>query len=140
MMLRNFYGVDLGTSGLILQAQSREEILADKVIALAFRPNRIKNRDLWDIAWLKQQGIELPLALVPAKINDHHHTVAEFRSQLEARLSALNADPAVRRDFVKEMQRFLPAATVRETVEQESYWDYLTELVRSEGSRAMTVG
>ena len=100
MMLRNFYGVDLGTSGLILQAQSREEILADKVIALAFRPNRIKNRDLWDIAWLKQQGIELPLVLVPAKINDHRHTVAEFRSQLKVRLSALNADPAVRREYL----------------------------------------
>ena len=140
MMLRNVYGVDLGTSGLILQAQSREEILADKIIALAFRPNRIKNRDLWDIAWLKQQGIELPLALVPAKISDHRHTVAEFRFQLKARLSALKADPSVRRDFVKEMQRFLAAATVRETVEQESYWEYLTELVRSEGARAMTVG
>jgi predicted nucleotidyltransferase component of viral defense system len=140
MMLRNVYGVDLGTSGLILQAQSREEILADKIIALAFRPNRIKNRDLWDIAWLKQQGIELPLALVPAKISDHRHTAAEFRSQLEARLSALRADPAIRRDFVKEMQRFLPAATVRETVEQETYWDYLTALVIFEGARAMTVG
>lgn len=140
MMLRNVYGVDLGTSGLILQAQSREEILADKIIALALRPNRIKNRDLWDIAWLKHQGIELPLALVPAKITDHRHTVAEFRSQLEARLSALRADPAIRRDFVKEMQRFLPAATVRETVEKEPYWEYLTDLVRSECARAMTVG
>ena len=140
MMLRNVYGVDLGTSGLILQAQSREEILADKIIALAFRPNRIKNRDLWDIAWLKQQGIELPLALVPAKVSDHRHTVAEFRSQFKGRLSALKADPAVRRDFVKEMQRFLPAATVKETVEQETYWEYLTELLRSEGARAMTVG
>jgi predicted nucleotidyltransferase component of viral defense system len=33
MMLRNLYGIDLGTSGLILQAQSREEILADKRVA-----------------------------------------------------------------------------------------------------------
>ena len=82
----------------------------------------------------------MPLALLPAKINDHRHTVAEFRSQLAARLSALKADPAVRRDFVKEMQRFLPAATVRETVERESYWEYLAELVRSEGAKAMTVG
>jgi predicted nucleotidyltransferase component of viral defense system len=138
MMLRNLYGVDMGTSGLILQAQSREEILADKIIALAFRPNRIKNRDLWDIAWLKQQGVELPLALVPVKIQDHRHTAAEFRSRLKARLSTLRADPAVRRDFVKEMRRFLPAATVRETVEQKPYWDYLTELVNSEGARAMT--
>lgn len=45
MMLRNLYGIDLGTSGLILKAQSREEILADKIIALASRENRIKNRD-----------------------------------------------------------------------------------------------
>lgn len=67
MMLRNLYGVDLGTSGLILQAQSREELLADKVIAIAFRGNRIKNRDLWDIAWLIQQGIEPPVELIPAK-------------------------------------------------------------------------
>ena len=40
MMLRNLQGVDLGTSGLILRAESREEILADKLIALALRPNR----------------------------------------------------------------------------------------------------
>jgi predicted nucleotidyltransferase component of viral defense system len=137
MMLRNFYGVDLGTSGLILQAESREEILADKIIALAFRPNRIKNRDLWDIAWLKQQGIELPPALIPVKVKDHRHTFAEFRSRLQARLSTFTADPSVRRDFVREMQRFLPAATVRETVEQKSYWDYLTGLVGSECARAM---
>jgi len=53
-MLPNLYGVDLSTSGIFLRAQSREEILAEKVIALAFRENRIKNRDLWDIAWLVQ--------------------------------------------------------------------------------------
>jgi len=137
MMLRNPYGVDLGTSGLILQAQSREEILADKIVAFAFRPNRIKNRDVWDIAWLKQQGIELPLTLMPAKIKDHRHTVADFRSRLKVRLSGLSADTAVRRDFVREMQRFLPAATVRETVEKAPYWDYLAELVRSEGVKAI---
>lgn len=137
MMLRNAYGVDMGTSGLILQAQSREEILADKIIALAFRPNRIKNRDLWDIAWLKQQGIELPAALVPVKVQDHHHTVADFRSRLKGRLAALKSDPGIRRDFVREMQRFLPATTARETVEQAAYWEFLTELVQSEGKKVM---
>jgi len=74
MMLRNLYGIDLGTSGLILHAQSREEILADKVIALAFRENRVKNRDLWDIAWLVQQGVALPAHLIPLKIQDHQRT------------------------------------------------------------------
>jgi len=140
MMLRNIYGVDLGTSGLILQVQSLEEILADKIVALAFRLNRIKNRDLWDIGWIKLQGIELPLGLVQAKIQDHHHTAAEFRSQLQGRLATLNSDPTARREFLNEMQRFLPAAIVRDTVEQEAYWAYLTDLVRAEGAKAMRDG
>ena len=70
MLLRNHYGVDMGTSGLIIQAQSKEEILADKVVAFALRPNRIKNCDIWDIGWLKQQNITLPTNLVWKKVTD----------------------------------------------------------------------
>jgi predicted nucleotidyltransferase component of viral defense system len=137
MMLRNLYGIDLGTSGLILQAQSREEILADKIIALAFRENRIKNRDLWDIGWLTQQGIELPARLIPIKIRDHQRENAEFVTVLTGRTASLKTEPATREDFMKEMRRFLPAATVRDTIEKEAYWSYLAELVEDLGKKAM---
>lgn len=137
MMLRNLYGIDLGTSGLILQAQSREEILADKVIALAFRENRIKNRDLWDIAWLTQQGIELPAQLIPLKIRDHQHEDAEFVTLLTERTASLRTQPVMREDFMKEMRRFLPAATIRDTIEKEAYWSYLADLVDDLGKKAM---
>lgn len=136
MMLRNLYGIDLGTSGLILQAQSREEILADKVIALAFRENRLKNRDLWDIAWLVRQGIELPAELIPLKIRDHQREVAEFTALLGGRINALQTEPARRGDFMKELRRFLPAATVRETIEQEQYWTYLTGVLEDLARKA----
>lgn len=129
IMLRNIYGIDLGTSGLILQAESREEILADKVIALAFRPNRLKNRDLWDIAWLHQQGVELPLSLIPVKIADHRRTHAEFRSLLSARAEELVGSESVKREFQKEMMRFLPAALSAQTIEQDDYWHYLVQTV-----------
>ncbi len=137
MMLRNLYGIDLGTSGLILQAQSREEILADKIIALAFRENRIKNRDLWDIAWLTQQGVELQTQLIPIKIRDHQRENAEFVTLLTERTAALQNQPAMREDFMKEMRRFLPAATVRDTIEKEAYWSYLADLVEDLGKKAM---
>lgn len=137
MMLRNLYGIDLGTSGLILQAQSREEILADKIIALAFRENRIKNRDLWDIAWLTQQGIELPTQLIPIKIRDHQRESAEFVTLLTERTAALQTQAIVREDFMKEMRRFLPAATVRDTIEKEAYWSFLADLVEDLGKKAM---
>lgn len=129
MMLRNLYGIDLGTSGLILQAQSREEILADKVIAVAFRENRVKNRDLWDIGWLTQQSVELPAHLIPVKIRDHDREAAAFVASLEARLAALRTQSDVRLEFIKEMRRFLPVAAVRETIEKASYWGYLTEIM-----------
>jgi predicted nucleotidyltransferase component of viral defense system len=137
MMLRTLYGVDMGTSGLILQAQSREEILADKMIALAFRESRIKNRDLWDIAWLRQQGVELPVHLIPLKIDDHRRTRDEFRSLLQSRVGELGTSEALRKDFINEMRRFLPAAVTAQTVEQEPYWQYLIQVIGEETEKAL---
>lgn len=137
MMLRNFYGVDMGTSGLIIRAQSREEILADKLIALAFRPNRIKNRDLWDILWLKQQGIEMPSALIPVKIVDHRREKSEFMELIQARTASVQDDPSVRMAFIDEMRRFLPARIVAETIEKKDFWDFLAGLIQEEGQRAI---
>jgi hypothetical protein len=138
MMLRNLYGIDLGTSGLILHAQSREEILADKIIALAFRENRLKNRDLWDIAWLVRQGVMLPAALIPAKITDHQRGKAEFKSLLRERLGSLKTDPTMREDFLREIQRFLPAATVRETLAQPAWWSYLISVLDDQARMALS--
>ena len=137
MMLRNIYGVDLGTSGLILQAQSREEILVDKIIALALRENRIKNCDLWDIAWLVQQGVELPARLIPLKVRDHQWEEAEFIKLLRGRVQGLKSQLEMRNDFVKEMCRFLPADTIRDTVGTEAYWGYLTQVVEEQAVRAI---
>ena len=137
MMLRNLYGIELGTSGLILQAQSREEILADKLIAIAFRENRIKNRDLWDIGWLVQQGIELPAHLIPVKIRDHKREEAVFIASLESRLAALRSQPDMRGEFMKEMRRFLPVTAVRDIIEHMPYWSYLTDVATDLGRKAV---
>jgi len=137
MMLRNHYGVDMGTSTLIVQAQSREEILADKMVAFAFRANRIKNRDLWDIGWLKQNNVNLPLELIPKKIADHRRTTADFIAIIEERLRQLHNDPEIRTGFIHEMRRFLPPRVVAETVEKASFWDYLADLLHTEGEQVL---
>lgn len=136
MILRNIYGVEMGTSGLILMAESREEILVDKVVALALRKNRIKNRDLWDILWLLQQGIELSQHLIPLKIADHRCGATEFTKLLAERVKSLG-DPVVRNDFLKEMRRFLPAGISRQTVEQPQYWEYLVRAIGELSERAL---
>lgn len=137
MMLRNLQGVDLGTAGLILQAESREEILADKLIALALRPNRVKHRDLWDIAWLKREGVSFPIELLPRKIQAHGKPVDAFQTALEARVNGLRENAGVRDDFVKEMRRFLPANLARQTIETPPFWDYLVETVTAESAMVL---
>ena len=107
------------------------------MIALAFRENRIKNRDLWDIGWLVQQGIELPVKLIPLKVADHQREGAEFFELLRSRVQGLKSQPEMRNDFAKEMRRLLPAATVRDTVEKETYWEYLIQVIDEQATRAI---
>lgn len=129
MMVHNYYGVDMGTSGLILQVESREEILADKMVALALRMGRIKNRDLWDIVWLKQQGMLLSMELLKQKIRDHHHSLFSYMELLTNRRDLLLNDSSARADFENEMKRFLPLSIVKDTIENSAFWEYLLNSV-----------
>lgn len=45
----------------------------------------------------------------------------------------------MRRDFMEEMQRFLPAVMIRETVGSQAYWTYLTQLIEETAARALAV-
>jgi predicted nucleotidyltransferase component of viral defense system len=130
MQLLNPYGVDMGTSGLILQAETREEIYADKIVAFALRPNRIKNRDLWDMVWLRQLGITPQLDLISKKLGDHHCEQNDFLRQFKERSGQLEADPKVVIEFRKEMSRFLPGELVAQTVNEPAFWTFLVGHIR----------
>ncbi|MDI1244671.1 MAG: nucleotidyl transferase AbiEii/AbiGii toxin family protein [Rhodoferax sp.] len=129
MVLLNPYGVEMGTSGLILQAQSREEIFADKLVAFALRPNRLKNRDLWDIAWLHQLQVKPAFELIKNKLHDHHTEAQAYLDAFSKRAASLKNDPAIAKEFRNEMSRFLPNNIVKDTVLSESFWQYLSNLL-----------
>lgn len=135
MMLLNPYGVDMGTSGLIIQAQSREEIYADKLIAFAFRPSRIKYRDLWDIVWLHGQGLKPRLELIPPKIESRHQKIAHFINLFTERLQLLKENTTLAVAFKQEMYRFLPAEQINKTLEQEDLWPFIVYLMDDLGQR-----
>ena len=128
-MLHNYYGVDMGTAGLILQVQSREEILADKYVAFAFR-NRVKNRDLWDILWLQKQGVRLPVSLLPDKVKDHLQQLDGFLAALQKRTQQLKQDERMRKNFIFELRRFLPINLVESTIENPDFWTVVVDNVQ----------
>lgn len=124
-ILLNPYGVDMGTQGLILMAQSLEEIYADKILAFALRRGRIKSRDLWDLLWLKQQAIKPAFELLANKLKDHQCSQIDFLNLAHERAKSLINDVQVKQDFRHEMTRFLPTEIVEKTINNEQFWAYL---------------
>lgn len=129
MVMFNPYGVERGTSGLILSAQSREEIFADKLVAFALRPNQLKNRDLWDIAWLYQQQVKPALELIDLKLKDHRSPTQKYLDAFAQRTHSLSADPTIEKEFRNEMSRFLSNQIVSETIHSDDFWKFLSNLM-----------
>lgn len=130
MLLINPYNVDMGTNGLIIQAQSREEIYSDKLLAFALRPNRIKHRDLWDILWLHQQGIKPRFELIPKKLADRKITEKYFLKLFEQRSKLLKTEESLAIDFKKEMLRFLPSEQINQMLDQNKLWSFIIYLIK----------
>jgi len=125
-VLKNYYGIDSGSQGIILFAESLNEIFADKIIAFALRLNRIKNRDLWDIAWLNEKNITLDEKLLKLKLKDRKITLKYFFIEYERRVSRIKTS---QNDFLKEMARFLAPQVLDGNIKTELWWDYLLNLL-----------
>ena len=123
--LLNHYNIVVPTEGILIPAQSLKETLADKVIALAYRARRIKPRDIWDIVWIKQRGIELSQALVDNKLQAREKCKDDFIKALQIQLARLMQEDEARADFNMEMGRFIPAKIKERTIDNPDYWAYV---------------
>lgn len=123
--LINHYNIVVPTEGILVPVQSLKETLADKFIALAYRARRIKPRDIWDIVWIKQRGIELSQDLVDQKLIARGKQNDNFIEALTIQLTKLMQDDEVRKDFNMEMSRFIPKQIQERTIGNPEYWAYV---------------
>ncbi|RTL51449.1 MAG: nucleotidyl transferase AbiEii/AbiGii toxin family protein [Rhodocyclaceae bacterium] len=114
--LRMNYSVLDGMNRVIVVAETIDEILADKVVALPTSiaklegggliptPTKIRHRDIWDIAWLVEQGAKLDPHMVKAKIEDYG--IQNYEQLLD---HAIQAVPGIASgaEFKAQMQRFI---------------------------------
>ncbi|MBO4508121.1 MAG: nucleotidyl transferase AbiEii/AbiGii toxin family protein [Spirochaetaceae bacterium] len=128
LMIKNRYGVNMGMDGTLLYAESLSEILCDKLIAFARRPNRVKNRDLWDIHWLSQKNVNVNKDLLLQKLNDRRISESDFWQLYKNRLAEIKSG---QKDFLFEMRRFLIPSAFSEQFTSEMWWEYLINLLGS---------
>ena len=127
-MLKNYYGLESGSSGLIVQAESLTEILVDKLIAFANRPNRVKNRDLWDIFWLSRQNVASDKDLLNKKLSDRKITQDQFVQKYTNRLAEIKDGQQA---FLFEMKRFLVPSAFDNTFTSTLWWEQLLNLLKT---------
>ena len=120
--LRMNYSVLEGQRPTIVNTETIDEVLADKVVALptsiskfqdgeqVLTPTRIRHRDIWDIAWLLEQGAKLNIDLVGRKILDYG--IKDFGKLVEV---ALQQIPLIAEGeaFKEQMRRFIKKARCR---------------------------
>lgn len=132
--LINHYNIVVPTEGILVAVQSLQEILADKLIALAYRTRRIKPRDIWDIVWIKQRGIAVSKTLVEQKLYAREKQLQDFQHTLSVQLQRLVSEDEVRVDFNEEMGRFIPQKLRQRTLDDPDYWLYVQREVTAVAS------
>lgn len=109
-----FAGAPPGVSELhapfAIMASSAEEILADKHLALVGRAKRIKQRDVFDILWLRQRGVGFNADMLVHKLNARGLDGSQFHQALLAR-AKMAGDGIADGSYENEMAKFLPAGS-----------------------------
>lgn len=117
--------------GIVLNTESENEIMADKILALAARPY-LKARDVWDLRWLSQRGNQPDQELIERKAKDYG--TADLVQKLETAAERLRS-PGVDRAFMTEMQRFVSpsmvTALLNETPPGKGHLEHASRLVQS---------
>jgi predicted nucleotidyltransferase component of viral defense system len=109
---------------VILTAESADEILADKAVALTARA-ALKFRDVWDV-WFLQDRLDATADrdTVSKKFDDY--VTSDVQEKAERRLSELSTE-ATAQAFLSEMKRFLPAKRVSQISDASLHRSILAE-------------
>jgi predicted nucleotidyltransferase component of viral defense system len=109
---------------VILTAETPNEILADKAVALTAR-EVLKFRDVWDV-WFLQNKLDAKVdrEVVQKKFADYG--TSDMEAKAEKRLAELSSE-ATPNAFLSEMKRFLPAKRVAQLSETGLQHSILTE-------------
>lgn len=111
-----------GYSDTLILTESLDEIMADKIISLAATRKYVRYRDIWDLAWLTQQGATLNIDLVKKKVTDYKlENYSLFLTDLITRLPSLVSCA----EFITEMKRFTPTEIFDRTLAQDKFKQYL---------------
>ncbi|MQL50362.1 nucleotidyl transferase AbiEii/AbiGii toxin family protein [Photorhabdus khanii] len=128
--LRNNYDfLPDGYDDTLIYTETLDEVMADKMVSLPATQKYVRHRDIWDLAWLQQQGAKPDVDLIRQKVADYK--LADFANLLEQRIQSL-PNVIASNAFMNEMKRFLPSNVFERTLAKEKFSSYLVATLESQ--------
>ncbi|WP_324723390.1 nucleotidyl transferase AbiEii/AbiGii toxin family protein [Lelliottia sp. JS-SCA-14] len=122
-LLANYEFLPDGYSDTLVLAESLDEIMADKLVSLVNTQRYVRNRDIWDLRWLKQQGAIVRMDWIKNKVSDY--SVEDYSGKVATMLARL--PDIIKGDaFRNEMARFIPQDVQERTLHKEKFFIFLT--------------
>ena len=133
---QNYSVLPSGLGDLLVPTMSKDEIMANKLVSLpaSAHQGNIRHRDIWDIAWLAQNGAELNPEWVANRVAEFR--LEDYPGRLDMMRRALPDHVAGDR-FREEMSRFLPRDVVARTLDRPEFVHYLANTVNEHLAKAL---
>ncbi len=123
---RNYEFLPDGYEDVLVNTETLDEIMADKLVSLPACTSHIRYRDIWDLSWLKQQSANINVGLVQRKLEDYN--TENYNGLLGDMIQRL--PEIIQSDgFKDEMGRFLPEDVWARTMGKEKFYGFLTNAV-----------
>ena len=111
-----------GYGDTLILTETLNEVMADKLVSLVNTIGYVRNRDIWDLRWLKQQGANIRADWVAQKVRDYR--INDYPQKLASMLERL---PNIIKGevFHREISRFIPQDVATRTLEKPKFYDFL---------------
>jgi predicted nucleotidyltransferase component of viral defense system len=111
-----------GYADILVLTEELKEIMADKLISLVNTRRYVRNRDIWDLRWLKQKGAVVDLNLINKKIDDYQ--IDDYVGTLNVMLKRL---PEIIHGeaFENVMMRFISDVVQQRTLNKDKFYIFL---------------
>jgi predicted nucleotidyltransferase component of viral defense system len=124
----NYSFLPEGYGDTLVLTETLDEVMADKLVSLVNTTGYVRNRDIWDLRWLKQQGAELRVDWVVNKVRDYR--IYDYPGKLAHMVKRL---PEIINGevFQRELVRFIPQEVVERTLKKPKFNQFLANEVAS---------
>lgn len=123
---RNYSFLPPSYQDLLVPSETKNEIMADKVVSLSACRHYIRYRDIWDLQFLKRSKAVLDPGLIADKIRDYQsedfqNSLAEMRDDVR--------EIATSETFKREMIRFIEPEARGRTLDRPGFFEFLGDTV-----------